>query len=205
MPIDPQVVADVGRDLTVEFWVKTEPGANRDLVPGRQRRLDLRQRPPRSRRGRHGDYGEYGVSVGGRIAFGVGRGGRTQTVCGLIDVADGRWHHVALTRRPATAQMRIYVDGTESAQGVGPAGDISYRDGRPTASPKDPFLVLGASKRDAGEGSQGFTGRSTSCGLDAHSLLDAVRPADCARSRPTPTRRCSCTSTKGPSAPARRP
>jgi Concanavalin A-like lectin/glucanases superfamily len=161
IPIDPQVVADVGRDFTIDFWVKAEPGANatstcqagsdgwtygnvlldRDVVEA------------------DGDYGEYGVSVGGgRIAFGVGRGGRTQTLCGLIDVADGRWHHVALTRRASDGQMRIYVDGTESAQGVGPAGDISYRDGRPTASPQDPFLVLGASKRDGGEGSQGFTG-----------------------------------------------
>ena len=67
-----------------------------------------------------GDYGEYGVSLsGGRIAFGIGRGGRQQTICGLIDVADGRWHHVALTRRVADGVMRIYVDGTESAQGVG--------------------------------------------------------------------------------------
>lgn len=160
IPIDPQVVADVGRDFTIELWMKADPGANatstcqadsdgwtygnilldRDIVGD-------------------GDYGEYGVSVGGgRIAFGVGRAGRTQTLCGLIDVADGRWHHVALTRRASDGQMRIYVDGTESAQGIGPIGDISYRDGRPTASPQDPFLVLGASKRDASEGSQGFTG-----------------------------------------------
>ena len=28
VPIDPQVAADLGGDLTVEFWLKTEPGAN---------------------------------------------------------------------------------------------------------------------------------------------------------------------------------
>jgi hypothetical protein len=160
VPIDPPVSADVGRDFTVEFWMKAEPGANAsstcqagsdgwtygNVVLDRDVAGD-------------GDFGEYGVSIsGGRVAFGVGRAGRTQTLCGLIDVADGRWHHVALTRRVSDGQMRIYVDGTESAQGVGPIGDISYRDGRPTASSQDPFLVVGASKRDASEGSQGFTG-----------------------------------------------
>jgi hypothetical protein len=54
--------------------------------------------------------------------------------------------------------MRIYVDGTESAQGVGPAGDISYRDGRPTGVSNDPFLIIGASKIDEGAGSHGFSG-----------------------------------------------
>ena len=100
-----------------------------------------------------------GVSLsGGRIAFGVGRAGRSQTICGLIDVADGRWHHVALTRRSADGQMRVYVDGTESGQGVGPIGDISYRDGRPTASAQDPYLILGAAKQEATESRQGFAG-----------------------------------------------
>ena len=118
-----------------------------------------------------GDYGEYGVSLsGGRIAFGVGRGGRQQTICGLIDVADGRWHHVALTRRFADGVMRIYVDGTESAQGVGPAGDISYRDGRPTGVSSDPFLVIGASKADDGAGGHGFSGA-----LDELRLSSSIR------------------------------
>ena len=118
-----------------------------------------------------GDYGEYGVSLsGGRIAFGVGRGGRQQTICGLIDVADGRWHHVALTRRVADGVMRIYVDGTESAQGIGPAGDISYRDGRPTGVSSDPFLVVGASKADDGAGGHGFSGA-----LDELRLSSSIR------------------------------
>ena len=95
---------------------------------------------------------------GGRIAFGVGRAGRSQTICGLIDVADGRWHHVALTRRMADGQMRIYVDGTESAQGLGPVGDISYRDGRPTGSSADPFLFVGGAKEDGGAASYAFSG-----------------------------------------------
>jgi hypothetical protein len=159
VPIDPQVAADLGGDLTIEFWLKTEPAAN--PVTSCQAGSDgwtygnvILDRDVFGT----GDYGEYGVSLsGGRIAFGVGRGGRQQTICGLIDVADGRWHHVALTRRFADGVMRIYVDGTESAQGVGPAGGISYRDGRPTGVSSDPFLLIGASKNDE-SGSRGFSG-----------------------------------------------
>jgi hypothetical protein len=174
VPIDPQVAADIGGDFTIEFWLKTQPGANAstscqagsDGWTYGNVILDRDVFGP-------GDFGEYGVSLsGGRIAFGVGRAGQQQTICGLIDVADGRWHHVALTRRVADGQMRIYVDGTESAQGLGPPGDISYRDGRPTGVSTDPFLVVGASKNDEGGGSHGYSGS-----LDELRLSTGVRYA----------------------------
>ncbi len=95
-----------------------------------------------------GDYGDYGVSLaGGRIAFGVNRLGTGFTLCGTRAVADGQWHHIAVTRRE-DGQMRIFVDGQPDAEGFGPAGDIRYRDGRPTAYPNDPYLVIGAEKHD---------------------------------------------------------
>jgi hypothetical protein len=171
VPIDPQVAADLGGDLTIEFWLKTEPGANpaTSCQAGSDGWTYGNVILDRDVFG-NGDFGEFGVSLsGGRIAFGVGRGERQQTICGLIDVADGRWHHVALTRR-ADGQMRIYVDGTESAQGIGPAGDISYRDGRPTGVSTDPFLVVGASKADENTGSRGFAGA-----LDELRLSSSVR------------------------------
>lgn len=91
--------------------------------------------------------GSYGLSLsGGRIAFGVSTEHGSQTVCGLMDVADGRWHHIAATRRSGDGQLRVYVDGTESAQGHGPLGDVSYRNGRVSSSSLDPFLVLGGAK-----------------------------------------------------------
>ena len=158
--IDPQVAADLGGDFTIEFWLKAEPGANASSTcqagsDGWTYGNILLDRDVFG----DGDFGEYGVSLsGGRIAFGVGRAGRSQTICGLIDVADGRWHHLALTRRVADGLMRIYVDGTESAQGVGPIGDISYRDGRPTGVSADPFLYVGGSKDDGGAGSYAFAG-----------------------------------------------
>ena len=172
VPIDPQVAADLGGDLTVEFWLKTEPGANpsTSCQAGSDGWTYGNVILDRDVFGT-GDYGEYGVSLsGGRIAFGVGRGGKEQTICGLIDVADGRWHHVALTRRLNDGVMRIYVDGTESAQGVGPAGDISYRDGRPTGVSSDPFLVIGASKADDGASGHGFSGA-----LDELRLSSSIR------------------------------
>jgi hypothetical protein len=172
VPIDPQVAADLGGDLTIEFWLKTEPGANpaTSCQAGSDGWTYGNVILDRDVFG-NGDYGEYGVSLsGGRIAFGVGRGGKQQTICGLIDVADGRWHHVALTRRFADGVMRIYVDGTESAQGVGPAGDISYRDGRPTGLSTDPFLLIGAAKSDEGLGTHGYSGA-----LDELRLSSSIR------------------------------
>jgi len=155
VPVDPQVPADVGGDFTIEFWMKAEPGGNSSAAC--QAGEDgWRFGNVIMDRGITGspDHGEYGLSLsGGRIAFGVASERGRQTVCGLIDVADNRWHHVAATRRASDGQLRVYVDGTESAQGSGPVGDVSYRDGRPTTDgSQDPFLVLGGAKQTDGSG-----------------------------------------------------
>lgn len=96
-----------------------------------------------------GDYGDYGISLaGGRIAFGVNQGGNGFTLCGSTPVADGNWHHIAVTRRQSDGRMQIFVDGRLDASGFGPSGDIRYRDGRSTDFPNDPYLVIGAEKHD---------------------------------------------------------
>jgi hypothetical protein len=65
-------------------------------------------------------------------------------------VADGVWHHVAVTRNTTSGELALYVDGVQDAVGTGPTGDISYRNGRPTDFPNsDPYLVIGAEKHDA--------------------------------------------------------
>src|SRR3989304_3307858 len=98
-----------------------------------------------------GDYGDFGVSMAdGRIAFGVNNGTDSATLCGVRQVADGMWRHIALTRRTSDGWMRIYVDGELDAEIEGPAGDISYRNGRTTTHANDPYLVVGAEKHDAG-------------------------------------------------------
>ena len=81
----------------------------------------------------------------GRIAFGVSFGNSGNTICGTTDVADGQWHHIAVTRRRSDGALRLFVDGVLDAEGPGGVGanrDVTYRDGR-AGTPNDPFLVIG--------------------------------------------------------------
>jgi hypothetical protein len=99
-----------------------------------------------------GDNGEYGISLaGGTISFGVNNGATSDSLCGTINVADGNWHHIAVTRSFSDGLMRIYVDGVLDQEMTGPTGDISYRDGRTPQDPdQDPYLIIGARKSDLG-------------------------------------------------------
>jgi len=149
--LDPHVPADVGAgDFTVEWWLKALPGANTTsgtCTPGGYNWINGNIFLDRDVFG-PGDWGDWGVSLWtGVIAFGVG-GAIEQTVCGTSALDDGAWHHLAVTRRASDGRMELYVDGALEAQATGPAGDVSYRDGRATPWPKDPFLVLGTEKHD---------------------------------------------------------
>ncbi|MBL8056727.1 MAG: LamG domain-containing protein [Anaerolineales bacterium] len=159
--LDPARPVDVGGDFTLEAWLKAEPGANPSaagqcgsndgwiyghIIFDRDEWGD-------------GDYGDFGVSLsGGRLVFGVSRGAAGTTVCSTNAIADGAWHHVAFTRRAADGQLSIFIDGRLEAQAAGPAGDVSYRDGRATSYADDPFLVIGAEKHDAGASYPSFNG-----------------------------------------------
>jgi hypothetical protein len=152
---------DVGAgDFTLEFWLKALPGENGSgaCAAGGDNWIYGNIVVDRDVYG-GGDYGDFGVALaGGRIAFGVARGAVGTTVCGATDVADGAWHHIALTRRASDGQLRIFVDGRVDGTGTGPVGDVSYRDGRPTSYPNDPYLVLGAEKHDAGAAYPSYSG-----------------------------------------------
>lgn len=153
IPIDPSVPADVGAtDFTIEWWMKAtlEENASPSCVPGGDNWIFGNIVLDRDIWG-PGDYGDYGVSLaGGRIAFGINNGENGETACGSILVADGRWHHVAVTRRYVNGLMRIFVDGQLDREVDGPDADVSYCDGRGTEYEDDPFLVIGAEKHDAG-------------------------------------------------------
>lgn len=155
---------DVAGDLTLEFWLKATLAENDapactpgpigldgwitgNIVFDRDVFGD-------------GDFGDYGVSLrGGRVAFGVSVGAAGETLCGARNVADGSWHHVAVTRRASDGQLRLFVDGQADGSTTAPTGNLSYRDGRTTAFPNsDPFLVIGAEKHDAGPGFPSFSG-----------------------------------------------
>jgi lysophospholipase L1-like esterase len=154
---------DVGAgDFTIEWWMKAPPGDNaittscsavNDAWIYGNILLD------RDVYG-NGDLGDFGVSLmGGRLAFGAASGGAGVTCCGARDVADARWHHVAVTRRASDGRLQIYVDGQLDGETAGPTGNLSYRNNRPTSWPdSDPFLVLGAEKHDAGPAYPSYRG-----------------------------------------------
>jgi len=161
IPIDPPVPVDVGGDFTLEWWMKARiednassactSGANEGWINGNI----IFDRDVFGA----GDNGDYGVSLaGGKIAFGVNNGSESYTICGEVAIADGGWHHVAVTRR-VTGEMSVFIDGQIDSQAVGPAGEISYRDGRSSSYPNsDPYLVIGAGKNDADPEYPSFSG-----------------------------------------------
>jgi hypothetical protein len=98
----------------------------------------------------NGDYGDYGIFLaGGRIAFGVNNGTQSYTLLSSTVVADDNWHYIAVTRSATSGTMQIFIDSVlDISQTTSVTGDISYRDGRSTTWPNDPFIVLGAEKHD---------------------------------------------------------
>jgi glucose/arabinose dehydrogenase len=154
--------ADVGAtDFTLEWWMRALPDENAsedvtcDANDGWIFGNILFDRDIYNVLPGGAAHGDFGVSLtGGRVAFGVSAGISGNTICGTADVADGAWHHVAVTRRLSDGWLRIYVDGVLDAEGNGNVGsntNVSYQDGRFTAYPNsDPFLVIGAEKHDAG-------------------------------------------------------
>jgi CSLREA domain-containing protein len=171
--IDPNTPIDVGGDFTLEWWMKAtlqdntasaNCGAEAGWITGN---IMLDRDVFGS-----GDTGDYGVVLsGGRIAFGVSRGSSGTTLCGSITVADGVWHHVAVTRNSSTGQLAIFVDGVLDEAGTGPTGDVSYRNGRPTSYPNsDPYLVIGAEKHDAGRAYPSYRGM-----IDEFRISNSIR------------------------------
>jgi hypothetical protein len=147
---DPPRPMDIGStDFTLEWWMKANPGENNadSCTPGGQNWESGSHVFDRSVYQEDGT-GELGVSLAdGRIAFGVNNGTESDTLCGITDIADGNWHHVAITRG-LDGSMSIYTDGTLDAETTGPLGDISYPDDRVDTDPNDPYLVIGSEKFD---------------------------------------------------------
>ncbi len=152
IPLDaPHRPVDVGAtDFTIEFWMRALPDANASgpCAGGQDTWINGNIMFDRDIFGT-GDYGDYGISLyGGRIAFGVATSTASRTICGATFVADGQWHHIAVTRRYGDGQLSIFVDGVLDGQASGPMGDISYRNGRTAQWPNEPYLVIGAEKHD---------------------------------------------------------
>jgi hypothetical protein len=173
-PVDGGLPADIGdSDFTIEWWMRANLSDNNtpSCILGGDNWTAGNAIFDRDVLG-EGDYGEYGVSLaGGRIAFGVNNGSESDTLCGVSNVADGEWHHIAITRSLSDGVVVIYIDGVLDAVAFGPIGDVSYQDGRTTTVPdQDPYLIIGARKSDAGPAFNGY--------LDEIRLSNTLRYTD---------------------------
>ncbi len=158
--IDPHVPADVGAGtFTIELWIRRDPLAT--LVPGPCSATGngwiagnvILDRDVRGT----AVNGEFGLSlVGGKLAFGLTRGGQSAGICGTATVPSG-WNHVAITRDSSSGAIVVYLQGVVDGTVTGPTGDLSYANGV-QGDPKDPFLVVGAEKFDLGGQHPAFSG-----------------------------------------------
>lgn len=142
---------NVSEDFTIELWIKITPDEN---VSGACSAEDAAWINGNIILDRDvfgaGDYGDFGLSLfaqEGVIGFGISRENQGVTLCGVTNIVDNAWHHIAVTR-DNTGLLTLYIDGQQDASIDGPVGDISYREGRSTSWPNDPFLVIGAEKHD---------------------------------------------------------
>jgi len=144
---------DIGEtDFTIEWWMKALPGENEAPAQIPQNEIWVLGNIILDRSVTDdGNNGELGVSLqDGRIAFGVRSSVdfKSDTILGNINVTDGAWHHVAVTRS-LDGWMQIFVDGQLDISELSPiGGDISYLDGHTVYDPDDPYLVIGAEKFD---------------------------------------------------------
>lgn len=147
---------DVGLDFTLEFWMRASKGDNAAAAVNCGSNNAWINGNIILDRDRFSQGRAYGLSIANRrLVWGIDGASTSQTVCGTVPVDDGKWHHIAVTRREADGQMWIFVDGVLDGNGFGPTGDVSYPDdGQQTstcgglADGSDPFLVIGAEKHD---------------------------------------------------------
>lgn len=161
----PRVVSD---DFTIAFWIKTASTANTGSWYAGDGLID----------GMDGySTNDFGTALlGSKFCFAVGVLGRRDfiNIVSSTDVNDDLWHHVVAARYATTGNMKIYVDGTEQANAVGPTG------------PKNAASVLRVGC--LGPGLNFFTGDIDDLRLYNHVLgaMDLAHLADPNNESPTP-------------------
>ena len=134
------VLNTLAGDFSLSFWIKTTqndgnengdafagdgivaadiPGTANDLVPAA---LD-----------------------GGQIGFNTGGPYGDDTVNSMVDINDGNYHHVVITRQEATGEKRIYIDGVLNNTDFATLNPLS--DPRMVAT-TGPLTLLVGSERD---------------------------------------------------------
>lgn len=138
-------------DFTIEFWLKTYFGLNGTQVcAGRgsdweKINLILSQRMP-------GTGGDGTLRIGlanGRIAFGMDVSDGGGTLCGTVNLADGVWHHVAVTHAAENGALLLFVDGAPDGQAACAAGMPDNAGASVEENLPVPYLALGGSKINA--------------------------------------------------------
>ena len=102
--VDDQVTVEnvTGKDFTLSAWIKTSA----DSPNG----LDAYLGSPIIWSDSGGPVGDFYLSLlGNRLAFYEGSF-KNESIVDTADLADGKWHHVAVTRQ-ARDEVVLYVDG----------------------------------------------------------------------------------------------
>lgn len=161
IPLDSNPRVNIGAtDFTIDFWMRATDSENNagNCVSGDDGWINGNVIIDRDIF-YGGDYGDYGISLfANGIGFGVHNGSSGAGICGIVEVDDGNWHHVAVSRQRSNGYLRLFVDGVQRAGIDGPDGDISYRIGRSTSFANDRFLVIGAEKHDVGREYPSYSG-----------------------------------------------
>jgi hypothetical protein len=135
-------------DFTIELWLKTAAGDNNSGPVSCGDNQNWNQGNIILDRSQTSPGGQYGLSLArNRLVFGItSAGGESLTLCGVVPIADNRWHHIAIQRRRADGMLWMFVDGQVDGYAAGPQGDISFPPGSEAASIFDPYLFLGGGK-----------------------------------------------------------
>lgn len=174
----PSPAGRLGRnDFTIEFWLKTQAAdvALLTSCPFQWWQGTIVLDREFFNAPLNGDVGislyRTGAVTGVAVGFRVIDVGEVN-LCGDAAVADGQWHHVAMTR-DSDDVISIWVDGSLDETGEGPAGDGSFANDLGTGlDPADPYLVLGGPKQVA-SAAPGFTGLVDDLRLSDDDLYDA--------------------------------
>lgn len=114
-------------DFTVEFWLKTT-GLDEVVLSAWSGQEE--QAYPM----------EFVIDESGRLRYYCGEPGRHQGLMTPGPIADGRWHHIALTHEQRTGQLRLVLEGTPVD---------SMTSGRLPDDPTTATLALGGRPSDA--------------------------------------------------------